>query len=883
MAMSKKIVFLPYDFDTAIGINNEGSLVFSYNLEDIDQVGGANVFNGQDSVLWTMLRANFYSEIRSMYQTLRSQNILSYAVVEQMFENHQAKWPENIFNADSWYKYLAPLEEDGDSSYLTMLQGSKSAQRKWWLYNRFRYMDSKYNAGDALTDVITLRGYAKSDISITPYADVYTAVRYGSYLVTARGTRNIATTLACPIDTLDDTEIYIYSSSQLLSVGDLSGLHVGYADFSYATKLQTIKLGRSNDGITPSSSSWYDNTQMYTLYLGNNILLKSIDVRNCSGLGLHDQKVVDISGCINVETVLFEGTSITGLTLPDGGIIETLHLPDTVTIIKILNQPNISDFQCAGTSNLTTLWLENVSNAVDAVGIIQGMSASSRIRLIDFSWELEEGHDLIEIFDLFDTMRGIDQNGNNTETAQVSGTVHIPMVSTWFINYCHSRYSSVTITYDYLQVSVQYYDYDSSFLDFEIIQSGSDATGFTPTRESSLTTVYTFDGWALTAGGSVDASALENVTSDRDVYAHYAESTRYYRVRFFNGSVLADTQYVAYGGAAEYHDSDGGHIPHWNGSGSAYDYTFTGWLPTVTYITENTDTYAQYEYTPVQTRHYLTNTMTEYTDELGITDLAAYAFAGNTTLSVLNMPDLDFSETNAIPDLCFARCSQISSFTISASGFNNVLSIGRNAFWYFLYGNRMRDENENVITFTMSFPACGSIGQYAFAYSGKINALLPLVSSVGTYAFYQSYAVKLDLRSILSVGSANNNTYAYMRNIETIYWSSITDTNNPATTVLTSQSYSTLSVLDCGKITRLNSHFRNYTALKDIIFRSTTVITFSSSSVYSSGIFYASCPMVQGEGYIYVPSSLVSTYQGTTGWSTYSSFFRAIEGSDYDF
>ena len=51
--MKKKIVFLPYDFDTAIGINNEGALVFSYNLEDIDQTeGGADVFNGQQSVLW---------------------------------------------------------------------------------------------------------------------------------------------------------------------------------------------------------------------------------------------------------------------------------------------------------------------------------------------------------------------------------------------------------------------------------------------------------------------------------------------------------------------------------------------------------------------------------------------------------------------------------------------------------------------------------------------------------------------------------------------------------------------------------------------------------------------------------------------------------------
>ena len=170
-SMRKKIVFLPYDFDTAIGTNNEGSLVFSYNLEDTDHTqGGADVFNGQQSVLWNNLRDTFGPELRQMYQSLRSQGILSYAVVEKMFEDHQAKWPEAIFNEDAWYKYLAPLEEDGNASYLSMLQGSKASQRKWWLYNRFRYMDSKYNAGDALTDVITVRAYAKGNITVTPYA-----------------------------------------------------------------------------------------------------------------------------------------------------------------------------------------------------------------------------------------------------------------------------------------------------------------------------------------------------------------------------------------------------------------------------------------------------------------------------------------------------------------------------------------------------------------------------------------------------------------------------------------------------------------------------------------------------------------------------------------
>ena len=75
--MRKKIVFLPYDMDTAIGINNEGALVFSYNLEDIDQTaGGADVFNGQQSVLWKNMRAAFFDEMKAMYQTLRSTGAL---------------------------------------------------------------------------------------------------------------------------------------------------------------------------------------------------------------------------------------------------------------------------------------------------------------------------------------------------------------------------------------------------------------------------------------------------------------------------------------------------------------------------------------------------------------------------------------------------------------------------------------------------------------------------------------------------------------------------------------------------------------------------------------------------------------------------------------
>ena len=47
MSMKKKVVWLPYDMDTAAGTNNEGALVFGYELEDTDHLaGGADIFNG---------------------------------------------------------------------------------------------------------------------------------------------------------------------------------------------------------------------------------------------------------------------------------------------------------------------------------------------------------------------------------------------------------------------------------------------------------------------------------------------------------------------------------------------------------------------------------------------------------------------------------------------------------------------------------------------------------------------------------------------------------------------------------------------------------------------------------------------------------------------
>lgn len=573
---TRKAVAEPYDMDTAIGTNNEGALVFGYSLEDTDHLsGGADIFNGQDSVLWCNVRDAYSAEIAVMYQNLRSAGKLSFANVEKRFEDHQNKWNEAIFNEDSYFKYLAPLiapdpGKEPTATYLHMLQGSKKEQRVWWLYNRFRYMDSKFNAGDALSDVIQLRGYAKDNITVTPYADVYASVKYGSYLVQQRAQRNNPVTLVCPLDNVNDTEIYIYSASQLAEIGDLSGLKVGFADFSHGTKLSSLKVG--------DASSIYNNPNLKTLYVGTNGLLQTVDARNCSALGTDEQTTVDLSGATNIENVYFDGTAVKGVSLPNGGILKVLHLPSTITNLTILNQQAITDFTVPSLANITTLRIENSS--VDSKSILNSIAANSRVRLIGFTWECTDAAEIESLLDKFDTMRGLDEQGNNMDKAQVSGTLHTASLTGAQVASYNERYPYINVTADNVTSVLTFKSYDGETTIKTVtcvngvMQEGAPAV---PARAQTAQYTYTANGWALSANSVSDPNATTNVIADRTVYAAYIATVRTYTVIWKNadGTVLETDNNVPYGATPTYNST----TPTYNGE------TSRGWLPTISSVT----------------------------------------------------------------------------------------------------------------------------------------------------------------------------------------------------------------------------------------------------------------------------------------------------------
>ncbi len=657
-AADGKWLILPYDYDTAIGINNEGELKFGYELEDTDLINGNNVYNGQDSVLYVNMRLAYADEIMEMYKTLRSGDTFDYAEIERRFSEHQAVWGEAVFNEDAKFKYLDPLINEGNKTYLPMLQGAKAEQRKWWLYNRFRYLDSKYNAGDALEDYIMVRSYAVGDITVTPYADIYATAKFDSALVQKRALRGGSYTLENPLSGGRDAVISIYSASQLSSVGDLSGLKVGMADFSKATKLSTLKVG--------DASSGYDNPNLTDLTIGNLSLLRTLDVRNCSAL----TQAVDISGCKNIEHVYFDGTAITGVTLPNGGILKTLHLPNTVTNLTVLNQRQLADFTMPSYANVSTLRIENTPN-INAVAIASAMPNNSRVRLIGFDSSVENVNEIYAMFDKLDTFRGLDEYGNNTDKAVVSGTIHVDMVSNADLEQFAARYPSVTI--DYTEIgNVATFMVDDEVYFRGVFRVGEQITvpSGVPTKESTAQYHFSFKGWSL---DGVNTTTDLGTMGEEDVtiYALFDETVRTYTVRFLNGTTVLQTGFVAYGTTPSYT----GTMPE-----SPDGWDFGGWIPAIAPVTGDVDYVAKFV-APSVTRQLLNRTIKEYSND-SLLKVGRNSFSWCKKLTNVDLPNVTYIDARAfvdsgvtninlpnvgtIYDAAFSGCEKIESMRLPA-------------------------------------------------------------------------------------------------------------------------------------------------------------------------------------------------------------------------
>lgn len=362
--------------------------------------------------------------------------------------------------------------------------------------------------------------------------------------------------------------------------------------------------------------------------IGNNTLLKTIDMRNCTAFGTGDQKTLDLSLCTNIEEVYLDGTALQGVSLPNGGVLKKIHYPSTITNFTLLNQNSLNEFVMPSYSNITTLRLENVSNLINSKSIIQAIGANSRVRLIGINWTMTDSTETDAILDILDTMRGLDETGGNVATAQVSGTIHTPSITATELAAFEARYPYITFTYDHISANLNYYTWDgSTLLETEVIVDGANTASYSgqPTRSDDYNYSYEFAGWNTTQDAHVaEAAALTGVIRNRNVYAAYSV-TPIYHLKYYTydgGELLYDEAFVGGNDTGTYSGTPA------RAQTVHEAYTFVGWSTSqnataaesgaLTIGTANKNVYAAYSVTQLVVISYYNYDGTELLHEEGV-------------------------------------------------------------------------------------------------------------------------------------------------------------------------------------------------------------------------------------------------------------------------
>lgn len=568
---------IPYDFDTAIGIDNEGKLVFDYDLEDYDQVGEENVFNGQDSTLWINVRDAFQSELFAMYLNLRQKGF-SYEIIKNKMENHQSVWPEAIWNVDAQVKYL-DIYLTSRGRYFEMCQGDKAAQRDWWLFNAFKYRDSKYQCGDSETFKDFFRAYAPADITVTPYQHLWSRVDFtDTYPVAKRGKRNEPVTLKNPMDTASDTEVFLCSADRMASFGDLSKYNADTIQLDDAVKLQELILGSSVEG--------YQNHKLSSVELGNNRLISYINVENCINL----TSSINLSQCYNLETVKAKGASLNSITFPIGGHLTTLDLPGTFTNLTLRNQHNIESFNMENYDLINTIWIDDTPG-LPIEEMLLNTPKLDRVRIVNVSWNVSNESNLRIILEKLKNCEGIDANGNTIDKAVITGYVNIESISNELLEELNEIYKElIVIVNGRSQFFIRYLNLDGSLLYKYVVSTGDNAidpvaNGLieTPTMEPTEDTKWMFSHWS---------NLPTNIQGPQNIIATYNTN---YRVRFFDGNnKIVYSEWILENTSADDPVTMGKiQIPE-KESTEQYNYVYSAWEQDFSNITAPLDVYAVY-------------------------------------------------------------------------------------------------------------------------------------------------------------------------------------------------------------------------------------------------------------------------------------------------
>ena len=574
-----------YDMDTSVGISNVGELTMTYGQEDVDKdSNGAYIYRAAESNFFCKIRDLFADKLKGMFQSRESLGAWSSTDLINQWDNAQNQFPEELWRLDIQRKYLrtyqgisidnsiVPAEGAQNPMFLEpMLNGRKRYQRRQFERNQELYMATKYISTFAKDDFIRFRfnnptnPVVKQDYTmyLTPYSDMYLSVAFGNTdPVSFRAKAGVEYTITRDTASATADIILVYGASFIQGIGDLSKCYVGDNDLTKASRLQRLVVGSNIEG--------YTNPFMSSLALGNNKLLEYLDIRNITGLN----SVVDLSNCGNLIELRAEGSGAAGVIFANGGKLETAHIPAVVSLTaKNLNY--LKTFTMEGCDKLQTLIVEHCP-VINTYSIVDSADVLNTVRLIDIDWNASYNIENTEILDRMYIMRGIDSAGYTTLESVVTGDFHAAVVRDRRKSEYIELWPELNITENTLvnQFIVTFQNDDGTVLDVQYVDKGenpvdpitrADNPIAIPTKESSVSTDYTYAGWDKAL-----IDAFENYT----VTATYSESVRNYTVKYVSKGTILQEETAPYGSTVLYNGS----IPTYVLEEGAYKYyLFDGW------------------------------------------------------------------------------------------------------------------------------------------------------------------------------------------------------------------------------------------------------------------------------------------------------------------
>ena len=429
-----------YDMDTMLGLDNIGYVNKNYFDEDTVE----DVYNG-DEILWKFVRDALKNELTLEYNKYEQAlgNPFTAPVIIPYFNDNQATMAnETFYNEDAFYKYIDTFRNGytnhltgetvlpGKSTRLYAAQGNRAMMREFFIENRIRYLRGKYESthyqeGDRIefrltypkkieaTDNYQLTDEDKkinaSIEAVPPSGDFaykslktgYAGVKVGNESDNYRFVGEEEHTLNVDTTSGNGTETYLFGVSNLADIGDLSNkylymLIVGTAQ----NNLKRLILGNHHkDYYNPY---WGADSIELTGFR----FLEEFNLENCATFS----GGIDFRDCPQIKKILLNGSNPRSVTLPVGGVIEELRIPDSLTTFTIDSHPMLTDDKFTigyfdydnneyvnNYSNLANISLKGIPN-VDTYKIVRGTLFNSPLKLEtycfnDINWILDESND----------------------------------------------------------------------------------------------------------------------------------------------------------------------------------------------------------------------------------------------------------------------------------------------------------------------------------------------------------------------------------------------------------------------------------------------------------------------------------------------------------